>query len=132
MHGMYLQIGGYSPKMKGENTQDTVQRTQKVQQAEGTKVGQLSPTWKGEESNHCRGRRELGGKGDGSKEGDHGLILCPERSVCISLQFHQQWRSVYFLHVLTNMYCYLDYLNKLSYHLQIVIFCLCPFQFVSL
>jgi hypothetical protein len=35
-----------------QNTQDTVHKTEKVQQAEGPKWEYLSPTWKEEESNH--------------------------------------------------------------------------------
>ena len=45
-----------------QNTQDTVHRTQKVQQAEGPKYGLLSPTWEGEENNHIWRRREVPGR----------------------------------------------------------------------
>jgi hypothetical protein len=39
-------------KKKGQNTQDTVHRTHKDQQAEVPEWGCLSPTWEREESNH--------------------------------------------------------------------------------
>ena len=37
MHRMYSLISGYYPKKKVQNTQDTVHKTQKDQQAEGPK-----------------------------------------------------------------------------------------------
>jgi hypothetical protein len=51
-------------RKKPQNTQDSVHRTQKGQQAKGPKEGHLSPTWEEEKSNQKWGGRDLGGKGD--------------------------------------------------------------------
>ena len=53
---------------KIQNTQDRAHRTQNGQQAEGPKLGCLSPTWEVEEMNLKVGGRDMGGKGDWGAE----------------------------------------------------------------
>jgi hypothetical protein len=66
MHGMYSLIRAYFRQKKVQNTQDIIHRTQKEQQAEVTKLGCLTPTLEGTESNHeGEGGRYLGWKGIG-------------------------------------------------------------------
>jgi hypothetical protein len=49
MHGAwYILTNKWILAKKVQNTQDTVHKTQKGQQAEGPKWGYLSPTWEGE------------------------------------------------------------------------------------
>jgi hypothetical protein len=74
-------INSWILEKKVENTQDTVHRTQKAQQAEGPKVGHLSATWEREESYHTWGGRKGPGResGQGGERpgagGRHDLVL---------------------------------------------------------
>jgi hypothetical protein len=63
-----VDISKKKKKKKVQNTQDTVHRTQKAQQAEVPKGGYLSPTWEREESNHKWGKRKGPGRESGLGE----------------------------------------------------------------
>ena len=53
--------------IKIENTQDTVHRTQRAQQAEVPKGRRLGPNWEGEEINHKLGAKNERGRKSGKR-----------------------------------------------------------------